>query len=442
MKRFTCALALLLIVATTHNAQQKSAPELNAQQRLNLQVLDSVINTIRQNFYDRRFGGHDLNKMQAQYKPRVLMASDKAKLRETLNEMLSVFKVSHLAVLDGQVYTQNFAPEMNNSTSRRCGFDVTKYPDGKYFITNVLHESAADKAGLVRGDELLTVNGKAPAESKLLRDAGGDAGIPGNPHFIIITPPKGTNVTLKVLRTRTDSKPTTVTITPSEWSMIRASKASIGVIEHEGRKLGYIRFWHFLHGSLTQAFKRALKNEFADCDGLIVDLRGRGGSPMVMNACFEPFATPPAGGMGMRIPGFVPDYGMPKWDRPVVALQDAGSRSAKEVYAHNWKYKDCGPLIGESTPGAVLGSTFFKLPNDDQMIMPVQNARSLSFGQVELEANPVTPTLPVKDLVRYAAGQDTIKQAGIKTLYGMVKDLPKVEPKKDPEAGEAKEEGY
>jgi C-terminal processing protease CtpA/Prc len=174
------------------------------------------------------------------------------------------------------------------------------------------------------------------------------------------------------------------------------------------------------------------------CDGLIIDLRGRGGSPMVMNACFAPFGDPPPVSSYPGMPRNKIDYGMPKWNRPVVALQDSGSRSAKEVYAHNWKYLDIGPLVGESTPGAVLGSTFSELPDGSYLLYPATNARDLSWGKTELEGNPVEPTHPVKDLLEYAAGQDTIKEAGIKVLFEKVKDLPP--PSNEPEKDDSPEE--
>jgi C-terminal processing protease CtpA/Prc len=198
------------------------------------------------------------------------------------------------------------------------------------------------------------------------------------------------------------------------------------VIEHEGRKFGYIHFWHFLSPVMSETLRKALGKEFRDCDGLIIDLRGRGGNVQVMNTCFAPFGDPPP--VQTRQGPRRQEYNMPKWTRPVVALQDAGSRSAKEVYAHNWKWLKIGPLVGETTPGAVLGSTFIAMPDGCQLLLPAQAVRSIAYGQTDLEGNPVEPTHPVKDLLAYAGGVDVIKDAGIKVLFELVKELPKVEP--------------
>ena len=247
---------------------------------------------------------------------------------------------------------------------------------------------------------------------------------------------------VKVRRHADDREPMNFEVTPTNINMIQATKNSVTIIEFEGRKFGYIRFWHFLHDGMTSALKRALKKEWDMCDGLIIDLRGRGGSPNVMNACFAPFGDPPPMSMFPGMPGRKIDYNMPKWDRPVVALQDSGSRSAKEVYAHNWKYLEIGPLVGESTPGAVLGSTFAELPDGSYLLYPAQNARDLSWGKTELEGNPVEPTHPVKDLLEYAAGQDTIKEAGIKVLYELVKDLPAPTKEEPKDNSPEEEEGF
>jgi C-terminal processing protease CtpA/Prc len=248
-------------------------------------------------------------------------------------------------------------------------------------------------------------------------------------------------VDVKVQR-KADSKETLdFAIEPSEINMIQASRNSVTIIEHEGRKFGYIRFWHFLHAGMAAALRKALKKEWELCDGIIIDLRGRGGSVDVMNTCFAPFGKPPAVSMFPGMPARDRDYGMPKWTRPVVALQDSGSRSAKELYAHNWKYLKLGPLVGESTPGAVLGSTFQQLSDGSYLIYPAQNVRNLSYGQVELEGNPVEPTHPVKDIVPYAGGVDTIKEAGIKILFDLVKDRP-APTKEDPNAGPEEEEEF
>ena len=415
---------------------------LTDEQKKNVEVLDRTLEIIRTQFFDKKtYAGQDLKDLRARYISRVAQADPGEPVHKVIREMLGEFKVSHLTIIEQEAYDNHFAPEMDNTKRRQVGFDITEFDKGEYFVSDVLIGGAADKAGVKRGDRVIELEGVPVAGHELLVDAGGDPGLPNqHAHFFIRNPGDG-KLNVKLQRHANDKDLIDIEIEPTNMNMIQATKNSVTIIEHEGRTFGYIRFWHFLHDGMTSALKRALKREWELCDGIIVDLRGRGGSPMVMNACFAPFGEPPA---MSRFPGMPPqrmNYNMPKWDRPVVALQDAGSRSAKEVYAHNWKYLDIGPVVGESTPGAVLGSTFAQLPDGSYLLYPAQNPRDLSYGKVELEGNPVEPTHPVKDLLQYAGGTDTIKEAGIKVLYGLVKDLP-IPTKEDPndDSPEAEEE--
>ncbi|HRJ78924.1 MAG: PDZ domain-containing protein [Planctomycetaceae bacterium] len=435
-----CASATLLSFARADAQELPGAnSELTAQQKSNQDVLDAVLTAVRRSFYDRKFRGLDLAQLREKYLKRVLESKPGQPLHAVLNEMIAEFKVSHFGIMEGDVYAVNFAPEMNNTFSVRPGFDISR-SKGEYFVANVYHDSAAEKAGLLRGDRLVLVNGQPLESSSLLVDAGSDPGLPGEPHFFLRVTDDVTELALSVQRRRGDDKLTTVTVKPSGINMIYSTKKSVSVIEYKGKRFGYIRFWHFLHDGMTSALRNALRRDWENCDGLIIDLRGRGGSPLVMNACFTPFGEPPRsrGMFGGRV-------SMPKWEKPVVALQDAGSRSAKEVYAHNWKYLKIGPLVGETTPGAVLGSSFVALPDGSQMIMPMQDVGSLTYGNVQLEGNGVTPTHPVKDLLEYAEGGDTIKDAGIKVLYDLVlatPETPKATPAPDKKAEEEKEEQF
>ncbi|MCA8946251.1 MAG: hypothetical protein KDB29_08490, partial [Planctomycetes bacterium] len=121
-------------------------------QKKNIEVLDGMLDVIRRGFYDKKFGGHDLKQMRARYLKRVAMAEPGVPLHEVLRELLSEFHVSHLTVMEGEAYTDHFAPEMDNSKTSQVGFDITELDKGEFFVTDILTGGAADKAGLKRGD--------------------------------------------------------------------------------------------------------------------------------------------------------------------------------------------------------------------------------------------------------------------------------------------------
>lgn len=401
--------------------QEIDESRLTESQKANVEVLDAVLEHIREGFYDKEFGGHDLDDMRRRHLHDVVNAEPGEDLHDVIREMLAEFEVSHLTIVERETYATYFAPEFENRKVLQCGFTLAEQRPGAYFVADILAGGPAETAGVKRGDRVTKLEGADVADSTLLLDAGGDPGLPGGaPHFFLRNPEDG-ELNLTVQREH-DGEPSELAVTPRETNMIEATANSVTVIERNGRKLGYIRFWHFLHREMRRILRRAIRNEWKDCDGLVVDLRGRGGSPWVMNACFAPFAEPPP---LPNFPGDEPrkrDYDMPGWDRPVVALQDGGSRSAKEVYAHNWKWKDVGPVVGESTPGAVLASTFAELPDGSRLLFPIYDPSALVYGKVKLEGNPVEPTHPIKDHLAYAAGNDIIKQAGIKMLSGLIED--------------------
>jgi carboxyl-terminal processing protease len=395
--------------------------ELTAEQRANVDVLDAVLARIRANFFDREYCGIDLDDLRARHLPDVLQAEPGHDLHRALRGMLAEFKVSHLTVVSGDVYERFFAPEMNDTLTVQAGFSLVELAPGRLYVAEILHGSAADKAGLKRGDRVVRINGQPALKSGVLVDAGGDPGMPGSPAYFVM-PQEDDDLRVDVMRAADLDVLEAIRITPAPISMIEATRNSIKVLEIDGQRIGYIRCWHFLHSGIMNALRRAINNDFADVDGMILDLRGRGGSPLIMNACFMPFGEPPPM-RGLR------RLQMPSWDRPVVALQDRGSRSAKEVFSHNWQWLDIGPVVGESTPGAVLASEFFTLPDGSRLLYPMQRADRFTYGEVNLEGNPVRPTHPVKDLLPYAAGADTIKQAGIRVL---TQRLPKPQPAEPP----------
>lgn len=449
-------LAVLFLAAATAPAGAQDAPrpvdstkpeDWTAAQKANVRVLDGMLAAIRGRFYDREFSGLKLETLRDKYLPRVLASAPNQPLHAVLSELLAEFKVSHLALVEADVYAVHFAPEFSNSYSTRPGFELTKAGE-HYFVGAVNHGGGADKAGLLRGDRIVTVNGVAIEKSDLLVDGGTDVGIPGRQHLVVRVPlEKDKTLTLEVQRKRGDEKLRTIKVTPTAFNLIQATAESVAVIERGGRKLGYIRIWHVLHEEISQILSRAIRRTWEDCDGLIIDLRGRGGSPDVMNACFEPFGAPPP--QRDRRGNWRPlRYGMPKWIKPVVALTDTGSRSAKEVYAHNWKYLDVGPVVGETTAGAVLGSTFVPMPDGSHLLLPVASVPHMTYGNVQLEGNGVVPTHPMKDHLEYAEGGDIIKEAGIKVLLGEINEAAKAGSKSGkppvvtPEPGKEPEEQF
>jgi len=105
-----------------------------------------------------------------------------------------------------------------------------------------------------------------------------------------------------------------------------------------------------------------------------------------------------------------------RWDRPVVAIIDEGSRSGMEMLAYSLK-KNGVPLVGEATAGDVLAGTAFVLPDDSLLVLAVADV--LVEGK-RLEGAPVRPDIAVPFDILYAAGTDPQRDAAEAALMKML----------------------
>jgi len=398
------ALALLfaaLTLAPTADAQvQARNPagldrETQAQRVLDVlgpeHVLREAWRTTTRYFYDKSKLPEAWDGAVDKYLAKIRGAKTPVQVHAVTNEMLGEAKASHLVLLERRVFLRELMCEFRNGTAVRADCELVEL-DGALYVGGMTAGGAAAEAGLLTGDEVLTIDGKPPG-TDVLDPAGHDPAL-GGPHgfFLNLTPEAHT---ITVRRER-GAAPLELSLTPKAWSQIKGCEASVEVVEHEGAKLGVIRLYHFINPRVVKILDDALTGAFADCDALVLDVRGRGGSPMVVSAILNRFS-------GRRA----------TWERPVVCLIDSGSRSAKEAFAYAWRKKKIGPLIGETTAGAVIACTFRQLSDGSVICLPVKEASSLSDGVV-LEGVGVDPTEPVdQHALPYRQGRDAIKAAGI-----------------------------
>jgi carboxyl-terminal processing protease len=171
-------------------------------------------------------------------------------------------------------------------------------------------------------------------------------------------------------------------------------------------KLGVVHLWHFMSADMNTVLKEAIKGPFAKCDGLVLDVRGRGGRSDVIGQVMGNF-------QGRK----------PIWTKPVVVLQDHGTRSAKEIFAWSWKQKHLGKIVGEKTLGAVIGCQFKKLFDGSVLMYPAQDVRPMTHGE-QLEGHGIDPDVAVEvgDL-RWRNGKDPIIEKGVSVLLDEIKEF-------------------
>jgi carboxyl-terminal processing protease len=352
-----------------------------------IETFDECWGMVKKRIYDKKMNGRDWDALREQYRPLAEKAETQDELIAITNRMLGELKLSHLVWMSKDAYEEHLLPEMGGEAKPAIGFEAIEI-DGKLFVRSLFEGGPAEKAGIRRGDRLVKINGVEAKKSKLLALAGSDPGLPWPPLWFVEARKKPVALTI-------ESKPgetREVSVQAEPISGVVATKNSVRTVKYKGMTFGYVHTWHFLVPDIYGTVSNAMKKEWKSCDGLLLDIRGRGGSPLVMNAIMGLFRTG-------------------AWSKPVVLLVDDRSRSAKEIFTHNFMKENLGPTVGRTTEGAVLGSQFFKLKDGSCVLIPVQDAAFYTKG-VRLEGKGVTPHLVVEHPLPYANGYDEILEFG------------------------------
>ena len=255
--------------------------------------------------------------------------------------------------------------------------------DGKSFVTHVYDGGPAAKAGVLAGDEIVSVDGAPFAEIESFRGK-------ATAHLMV--------------RRAADAQPIAIDVPVADIQpgdlFVKAISDSVKRLDQGGHKIGYIRLWAYTREEVTSVLYDELgKGRLKDVDGLVLDLRSKwGGAPGDAAETFVGRAADmeTVDNKGKR------DYAVFRWTKPVVAIIDGGTRSGMELLAYSLK-KNGVPLVGAPTAGNVLAGTAYLLPDDSLLELAVEDV--LVDGK-RLENNPVQPDVAVPFDVRYAAGRD------------------------------------
>lgn len=366
-------------------------------------VFDEVWRTVRDHFYDPKLGGLDWPGVRARYLPQAAAASSDEGLCAVINAMLGELRASHT-----QFYTPNDTSffqlaDIFAGTLRHRGLDRVfpggriTYPsigaftradaDGRTFVIGVVEDTPAQRAGLLLGDEIVSVDG-APFEPV--------ASFRGK---------VGKHVTLAIRRVR-DGPIADVGVTPGEIApgemFQRGMEASARVIDAPGgTRIGYVHVWSYAGMVYQRLLERMIaQGPLRDADALVWDLRdGWGGAEARYLDIFNPRA-PTMTLIGRDGESEFEDV---KWRKPVAVLVNGGTRSGKEVLAYGFKKYGLGEVVGSPTAGFVLAATAFLIGDAGLLLLAVDDAR---VDGVRLEGVGVAPTVEIAFDPRYAAGQD------------------------------------
>ena len=382
---------------------------------LNSADFDQISELVRDRFYDPSLHGLDWEKVKARYRPQAIAAASREEAAIAINAMLAELGASHTHyyTADDPAYYQ-LADIFVGALEHR-GLDrvfpkgEVAYPgigaftetdsEGRTFVSGAIEGAPAHGAGVLVGDEILSVDDRPFRPVDSFR---GKVGVP---------------VSLQVRRAP-GAAPIAISVTPADLHpdvmFLRGLKASARVIvAGDKTRIGYVRVWSYASRRYQSALEELIgEGPLKDADALIWDLRGGwgGAQPQYLDL-FNPRAPT------MQVKDRNGDTGLVdvKWRKPVAMLINQGTRSGKEVLAYGFKEYRLGELIGQRTEGAVLAATAFLVGDDGLLLLAVEDV--LVDGK-RLEGVGVEPTIEVKFDSRYAAGADPQLDRAVQVLAG------------------------
>ena len=375
-------------------------PPALAQDRLSL--FDEVATMVEDQFFDAQMNGLDWQAVTAEHRARVTADMDREAFAFEVNAMLQRLETSHTRLITqdspdwyqlsgiflpaNASIAEDMAPFLTDGAPLYAGIGIMleTRPAG-WFVTGVLEGHPAGEAGILVGDRMVSVEGEP------FHPIHAFAGRQGRKTKILIERRPGHTLDL-----------TTTPVLLDGRSMFEdAMRASARIIEHDGARIGYIHAWSYA-GQIYQDILTSalLSGSLKDADALVLDIRnGWGGAhPAYLNL----FTDRTMDFTSVGRDGAAASFGS-GWANPVVLLVDEGSRSGKELLTYGFRTLGIGPVVGETTAGAVVSGRFNVLSDGSVLFIAVAD---VTVAGERLEGQGVAPDIEAPFDPAYAAGAD------------------------------------
>lgn len=352
-----------------------------------LEEYDAIAAIVTEQFFDRTFRGLDWDARVAHYRSSVTCDVDERAVSSAVNGLLAELNVSHTAVytaddLDYWAINSVFATANGDLDAFEIDFSGIwpERRDGKWFAKYVLFGSPAHRAGVLAGDELISLDGEAFHPLGFEADG-----------------PTTLSVSSDGVRTRDVSFQAIRQST--QRAFLESSERSSRIVSVGNRQVGYFHLWSGQSRALE--LMNATLGRFEDerIDAMILDFRGGYGA---MGS--EYLDTLRESRYLMSIPKYF--------------LIDDGVRSGKELLAQVVRTEQIGTLVGSRTAGAYLGglanrlfdNRYFLLlaASDDAIEEAAGPTRSSgdSPDMSRVEGRGIEPDELVEPCRAYCAGSD------------------------------------
>jgi len=318
------------------------------------------------------------------FRPALLRANTHEAFADGVNALIAASGVSHFCYYPDSSWGYWYMGSVFGDADKFRVAHIGVFPqriDGRWFARGVFEGSPAERAGVLVGDELVSVDSEPYRPLQSFRGKGGQTVV------LRVQRHPGRYVDLEV----------TPVVEPLSRAMERAITKSIRVVNYEGHRFAYLHGWTLL--GKTPEYGKLLELE-PEVDGLLLDYRdGFGGNW----GSASKFLV----GNGKGKPG------RSTWQKPVVILTADGTRSAKEIVVDRVRRRGRAPLVGLPTPGNVISVGGVRRVAKDAIV-------ELPDHRFSLEGNPTIPDFLVARTIPYCAGEDVQLDAAEAVLEAWV----------------------
>lgn len=338
----------------------------------NLKSFDLVWKTVNETHFDPTFGGIDWKIMRDRYRPQIVSSSGIEEFNRITNQMLFELRLSHFLVATEKML-KTYMPTLFSEGT--VGIDV-RWMQNKVVITKVKPGFPAQKAGLKTGYVIKKIDGRdvnmiiQAAEALPPYNTRNRRG--GISNFILghLNGPPNTSVSICYVDENSLLKEVAITRQSRGTGKIISDAMSPVFIEFEAKRLesniGYIWFNHFAD-PVDKDFLHSLET-MRDTRGLIFDVRSNpGGYFRIVDTIIEQLITQKTPLYRFRFRDKIVERSLKPskhpYEKPVVVLIDATSMSSSEHFAVCLQAIGRAAIVGECSPGYLLGAKWIRLPN-------------------------------------------------------------------------------
>lgn len=230
------------------------------------EILDRVWNTGKSKIAPTELAQQFTPSKYKELKVASEQAENLVELSKAINSFLLSLHISHTGFYtkndqDYYLFKSMFGTkDINSPRVHHIGAQFLRNADGSFLLRSVLENYPADKAGLRRGDVILSADG-LPFEAI-------DSFADGRVHVLRV---KRNNLVFdKRIRPVFES---------IHFSFLKATQASKRIVRVGKRSFGYLHLWSGTNELFLKELNRAITQDFIHTDGIILDIRdGYGGA--------------------------------------------------------------------------------------------------------------------------------------------------------------------